>query len=66
MDKKEISYTAAIKEIETILGKIENQELDVDELAGELRRVTELIKTCKSKLHSAESEVDKILKEIGD
>ncbi|MBT3244476.1 MAG: exodeoxyribonuclease VII small subunit [Bacteroidetes bacterium] len=66
MDKKEISYTAAIKEIETILGKIENQELDVDELAGKLRRVTELIKTCKSKLHSAESEVDKILKEIGD
>ena len=66
MEKNEITYNLAIKEIETILSKIEKQELDVDELAGKLRRVTQLIKTCKTKLHSAESEVEKILKEIGD
>ncbi|MEA1876659.1 MAG: exodeoxyribonuclease VII small subunit [Bacteroidota bacterium] len=66
MATKEISYNKAVEEIESILARIENQELDVDELAGKLKRVTELIKTCKKKLHNAESEVEKILKEIED
>lgn len=64
MENKEISYNKAINEIEEILKKIESQELDVDELAGKLKRVTQLIKICKKKLHVAESEVEKILKEI--
>lgn len=64
MDKKEISYNEAISEIEEILQKIEDQELDVDELAGKLKRVTALIKICKKKLHTAETEVEKILQEI--
>lgn len=66
METKEISYNAAIAEIESILKKIEEQELDVDELAGKLKRVTQLIKICKKKLYTAESEVEKILKEIDE
>jgi exodeoxyribonuclease VII small subunit len=66
MKTNEISYNQAIGEIESILKKIEEQELDVDELAGKLKRVTELIKICKNKLHNAEAEVEKILKEIED
>ncbi len=64
MEEKEISYNQAINEIEKILRKIEEQELDVDELAGKLKRVTALIKICKKKLHNAESEVEKILGQI--
>ncbi len=66
MPDKEITYSQAIQEIEAILKKIENQDLDVDELAGKLKRVTSLIKICKKKLHSAESEVEKILQEIAE
>ncbi len=66
MKSNEISYNQAIGEIESILKKNEEQELDVDELAGKLKRVTELIKICKNKLHNAEAEVEKILKEIED
>ena len=66
MENKEISYNAAVEEIEKILQLIENQELDVDELAGKLKRVTHLIKICKKKLHTAEAEVEKILKEIDE
>lgn len=64
MEAKEISYNQAINEIEKILRKIEEQELDVDELAGKLKRVTALIQICKKKLHNAESEVEKILGQI--
>ena len=64
VEKQEMTYRQAIKEIETILGKIENQDLDVDELAEKLKRVNELIRLCKKKLFTAEKEVEKILKEM--
>ena len=66
MSTNEISYTQAINEVESILAKIEDQELDVDELAGQLKRVSELIKICKKKLFTAEKEVEKILKDLDD
>ena len=64
MAEKEISYSEAINEVETILAKIEDQELDVDELAGQLKRVSLLIKVCKKKLFTAEKEVEKIIKDL--
>lgn len=66
MSEKEISYSEAITEVENILSKIEDQELDVDELAGQLKRVSELIKICKKKLFTAEKEVEKILKDLDE
>lgn len=66
MAKQEITYKAAIEEIEQILGKIEEGELDVDELAVNVQRVTELLKICRDKLHRTEAEVGKILSEEED
>jgi exodeoxyribonuclease VII small subunit len=66
MAKKIISYAEAIAEIEGIVEKIENNELDVDELAINVKKVAELIKLCKAKLRSTEEEVEKILKEFDD
>lgn len=63
MAKQEISYKAAVEEIEEILGKIEEGSLDVDELTSSVKRVTELLKICKDKLHKTETEVSKILDE---
>ncbi len=63
MAKEEITYKAAVAEIEEILGKIEEGELDVDELTVNVKRVTELLKICKDKLRKTESEVTKILSE---
>jgi len=64
MEDKTITYRAAIEEIEGILKKIENQNLDVDDLGAKLKRVNELVKICKRKLHTAEKEVEKILSEM--
>ena len=63
MAKVEISYKAAISEVEEILEKIEEGELDVDELTKNVKRVTELLNICKTKLQKTESEVTKILEE---
>lgn len=64
MEDKNVTYRVAIEEIESILKKIENQDLDVDDLSNKLKRVNELLKICKKKLHTAEKEVEKILGEM--
>ena len=38
-----------------------SEEMDVDSLAAEVKRATELIASCKARLHKAEEEVSKIL-----
>jgi len=64
MATKKVSYNEAILEIEDILGKIENEELDVDELAEKVKRVSTLLKICKDKLLKTNEQVEQILKEM--
>jgi exodeoxyribonuclease VII small subunit len=64
MTTKKVTYNEAITEIEEILGKIENEELDVDELAEKVKRVSLLLKTCKDKLLKTNEQVEQILKEM--
>ena len=61
---KKISYGEAITEIEEIIRKIEQEELDVDELSDKVKRVSFLINYCREKLRNTEEEVSNILKEI--
>ena len=61
MAKKELTYTEAMAEIEKILARLRSEEMDVDGLAAEVKRATELIAGCKSRLRKAEEEVSKIL-----
>ncbi len=56
-----ITYTAAMAEIEKILARLRDEKVDVDTLAQEVQRATELIKLCKERLHTAETEVKKVL-----
>jgi len=63
MTKEKISYSDAVREIESILQKIEEGKLDVDELAEKVSRVTDLLKICRDKLYSTESQLGKILEE---
>jgi len=63
MTKEKISYSDAVREIESILQKIEEGKLDVDELAEKVSRVTDLLKICRDKLYRTESQLGKILEE---
>ena len=66
MATKKVSYNEAMIEIEEILEKIENEELDVDELAEKVKRVSVLLKICKDKLHKTNEQVEQVLKEMED
>ena len=60
--KENLSYKEAMAEIEQIVACLEENKLDVDELAVKVKRVSELIAFCKAKLHDTEEEVENILK----
>jgi exodeoxyribonuclease VII small subunit len=64
MSKKEFSFTNAVAEIEKILQKIESGNLDVDKLAIEVKRASELIKQCQKKLRTTEEEIESIFKDL--
>ena len=60
---KEIKYEAAFAELQSIVNKMENDELDIDQLSEQLKRAQELIKLCKDKLAKTDEEIKKILAE---
>lgn len=64
MAKRKLSYSEALEQIETILEQIETGELDVDVLGKKVKQAAELIKLCKTKLHTTEEEVQKIIDDI--
>ena len=61
MAKKELTYAEAMAEIEKILGRLRSEEMNVDGLAAEVKRATELIASCKARLRKAEADVNNVL-----
>lgn len=61
---EKISYESAIKELENIVKGIENKDVSVDELIEKVKRAVFLIKHCKEKLQTTDSEIKKVLEEI--
>ncbi|MGC9331730.1 MAG: exodeoxyribonuclease VII small subunit [Bacteroidales bacterium] len=66
MEKKDLSYTKAVREIESIIEQIEEGKMDMDALSRATKKALELIKFCKIKLRSTESDIDKMLEDISD
>lgn len=60
---KDISYKEAMIELEGILGSIQNQQIDVDQLAEQVKRASELIKYCKTKLKTAEDQIQGVFED---
>ena len=61
--KQELKYEAAFAELQAIVRKMENDELDIDQMSDQLRRAQQLIKLCKDNLTKTDEEIKKILAE---
>lgn len=58
---KEKTYGEAMQELQEIMERIENEELDVDILMEDVKKAAELIKFCRDKLYKTNEEIQKIL-----
>ena len=61
--EKNFKYVEAVEQLEQIVRKMENDELDIDSLTEELKKAKELIKLCKAKLTATDEEIKKLLEE---
>ena len=56
-----IKYEEALREIEEIVSRLENDEMDIDSLSTELKKAQKLIKQCKDVLEKTGQDVKSIL-----
>lgn len=62
--EKTLTYEEAYNELARIAGEIENESVSVDVLAQKVKRASELITFCQTKLKSTEAEVNKIIAQM--
>ncbi len=65
-DTSELSFGEALTQLEEILERIESEEIDIDELAGQLKRAAGLLELCRGKIRKAETEVTQIVADLKD
>jgi exodeoxyribonuclease VII small subunit len=61
---EEISYREALAELESILSAIEEEQVDVDDLAVKVKRSAELIRLCRTRIEAATIEVEAIVEDM--
>jgi exodeoxyribonuclease VII small subunit len=59
-----LTYEQAYKELVEIAREIEQESISVDVLAQKVKRASELITLCQTKLRSTETEVNKIIAQM--
>ena len=63
MSVKKEAYSQALERLEKIVRQIDNNELEIDELAEKIKEANEIITFCTEKLTKADREVEKLLHE---
>lgn len=62
--EKTLTYEAAYNELAKIAKEIESESVSVDVLAQRVKRASELITYCQTKLKSTEAEVNNIITQM--
>ena len=58
-----MKYEEAVRQLEDIVRKMENDELDIDTLSEQLKTAQKLLKLCRDKLVHIDEEIKKILQD---
>ena len=56
-----MKYEEAIQQLESIVAQVENNELDIDQLAEHLKEAQKLIRQCKDKLYKTDEKIKTLL-----
>ncbi|MDR0619238.1 MAG: exodeoxyribonuclease VII small subunit [Bacteroidales bacterium] len=61
-----LTYEKAYTELQKIAEEIENEDVLIDILAERVKRASELVEFCQTKLKSTKEEVDKVLAQMSE
>jgi exodeoxyribonuclease VII small subunit len=59
-----VGYADALAELESILAELEADTVDVDRLATQVQRASELIRVCRGRLRDARVQVEQIVADL--
>lgn len=62
--EKSPRYGEAVEELETILEELENDSIDVDELATKVKRAKELLEFCRERLTRTQTEIEQVMADV--
>ncbi len=57
-----IGYAQALEELKSILEELENSEVDVDKLATNVQRASQLIELCRERIGNAKLQIEEVVK----
>ncbi|MBO5001172.1 MAG: exodeoxyribonuclease VII small subunit [Prevotella sp.] len=63
MDKN-LKFEQAIKQLEEITSRMEENSIDIDRLLEDVKTANQLIKMCRKRLADADAEINEILEDI--
>ena len=61
--KTAMKYEEAMRQLEKIVSRMENNQLDIDQMGEQLKTAQKLIRLCKDKLTKTDEEIKRILDE---
>jgi len=63
MTKKPTDYDKAMLQLEKLVERIQQGQMGLEEMRGEVKAALELIKLCRTKLRDIETDLDQLLDE---
>ena len=63
-DTPEVSYAAALDELEQILVELDDDQLDVDVVAERVQRAAALIRVCRARIAGARMQVERVVADL--
>lgn len=64
MSKENMEYKNAMERLESILERIDNSDMEIDELSGNVQEATQLLKKCRQILLDTEKSVQGALESL--
>lgn len=58
---QEMKYEEAVSRLEEIVKKMENDELDIDQMAQQLKEAQQLIRLCKDRLTKVDADIKAVM-----
>jgi exodeoxyribonuclease VII small subunit len=62
---EELKYDEALIELQAILSSLQDETLSIDELTTSIKRASELLESCNSKLRTTQKDVEEIIEKLG-
>ncbi len=66
MSTEDLSYSQALQELRAIHARLSADDVDVDRLLEDVRRASELLEFCRSRITSVGEQLEEVLADLND